>query len=128
MAARREGRLTKKAGVPQHDPADIAARSPEVPPVIEEPVSETSHDSGGEKAKSDASVDQGGQDQPRSTVIQDPRLLPVDKTAALVPLSTYVYPDRKRQLKQEAISTGKDMYEILDKMAEEYFDRHYAQH
>ncbi|HEV2639388.1 MAG TPA: hypothetical protein VGX23_29895 [Actinocrinis sp.] len=126
IAARRE-RRSPRVGVPQDDPADVATTQTEQPTVVEEviaqPPAELSHED--QTVKSDPVEERDLPVQPM-TVIQDPRLLAVDTTVSMAAFSSYMYPDRRRQLKQEATSTGNSMQEIIDLALSEYFEKRYG--
>ncbi len=97
--------------------------------MVEEPVVQAPAESSGDgKHTEDQPVEELHYAQRSITVIQDPRLLPVDKSVPMAAFSSYMYPDRRRQLKQEATSTGDSMQDIIDVALSEYFEQRYGKH
>jgi len=127
IAARRANRgAPPRVGVPQIDPADLITEPSEPPVVVETPPEEPPEMNRPPQVPVSDGADDGESHRSRPTVIEDPRLMPIDRTATLVAFSSYLYPDRKRQVKQESISTGHDMHEIIDTALGEYFEKRYG--
>jgi len=55
----------------------------------------------------------------------DPRTLPVDTTARLMPFGSHLYPDRHKQLLYEAFMLDTKPWEVLEAALAEYFERRY---
>jgi hypothetical protein len=92
----------QKPGVPQDDPADVAIDLPIEEPSVEvtvprEPLQPTPNSRPTRVAKKPVAP------PPIKVEAQQP-----------IPYSTYIHPERKHQLKLEALTTGKDMWEIID--------------
>jgi hypothetical protein len=56
----------------------------------------------------------------------DPRTLPVDTTARVMPFGSHLYPDRHKQLLYEAFMLGVKPWEIIETALAEYFEQRYS--
>jgi hypothetical protein len=56
----------------------------------------------------------------------DPRTLPIDTTARLMPVGTHIYPDRHNQVRHEAFALGIKPWEVFEAALAEYFERRYG--
>lgn len=57
----------------------------------------------------------------------DPRTLPVDTDARVIPVGSHLYPDRHKQVRYEAFMLGIKPWEVLEAALAEYFERRYGE-
>jgi hypothetical protein len=69
---------------------------------------------------------QPARDLTPATTPVDPRTLPVDTSARVMPFGCHIYPDRHHQLRYEAFMLGLKPWEVLEVALAEYFEHRYG--